>query len=61
MHRLVIIYVCLIARVARVAVRETDQNSVIGRNEQQIDVRDCLLSFGVESFVFQFAIQKCKD
>jgi hypothetical protein len=27
----------------------------------QIEVRECLLSFGAESFVFQFAIQKCKD
>jgi hypothetical protein len=24
-------------------------------------VRECLLSFGAESFVFQFAIQKFKD
>jgi len=26
-----------------------------------IEVRECLLSFGAESFVFQFAIQKYKD
>ena len=25
------------------------------------EVRECLLSYGAESFVFQFAIQKCKD
>jgi len=25
------------------------------------EVRECLLSFGAESFVFQFAIQKFKD
>jgi len=25
------------------------------------EVRECLLSFGAESFVFQFAIQKYKD
>ena len=25
------------------------------------EVRECLVSFGVESFVFQFATQKCKD
>ena len=25
------------------------------------EVRECLLSFGVEYFVFQFAIQKFKD
>jgi hypothetical protein len=31
------------------------------RNEEQIEVRECLLSFGAESFVFQFAIQKVKD
>ena len=28
---------------------------------QQTEVRECLLSFGGESFVFQFAIQKFKD
>ena len=27
---------------------------------EQIEVRECLLSFDAESFVFQFAIQKCK-
>ena len=32
-----------------------------GRYEEQTDVRECLLSFGAESFVFQFAIQKYKD
>jgi len=32
-----------------------------GRNEEQIKVKECLLSFGAESFVFQFAIQKFKD
>jgi hypothetical protein len=32
-----------------------------GRNSEQIEVRECLLSFGAESFVFQFAIQKYKD
>jgi hypothetical protein len=26
-----------------------------------IEVRECFLSFGAESFVFQFAIQKFKD
>ena len=26
-----------------------------------IEVRECLLLFGAESFVFQFAIQKVKD
>jgi len=32
-----------------------------GRNYEQIEVREYLLSFGAESFVFQFAIQKFKD
>ena len=27
-----------------------------GRNEEQIEVRECLPSFGAESFFFQFAI-----
>ena len=27
-----------------------------GRNEKQIEVRECLLLFGAESFVFQMAI-----
>jgi hypothetical protein len=28
---------------------------------RHIEVRECLLSFGAESFVFQFAIHKFKD
>jgi len=32
-----------------------------GRNQGQIEVRECLLSFGAESFAFQFAIQKYED
>jgi hypothetical protein len=32
-----------------------------GRNEEQIEAREYLLSFGAEYFVFQFAIQKFKD
>jgi len=32
----------------------------VGKTDQ-IEVRKFLLSFGAESFVFQFAIQKCKD
>jgi hypothetical protein len=31
------------------------------QNQEQIAVRQCLLSFGAECFVFQFAIQKFKD
>jgi len=38
---------------------ETKFNS--GRNEEQIEVRECLLLFDVESFVFQYAIQEYKD
>ena len=36
----------------------TNQNSI---QEEQIEVRECLLLFGAESFVFQFAIEKAKD
>ena len=32
-----------------------------GRNSEEFEVRECLLSSGAESFVFQFAIQKFKD
>ena len=32
-----------------------------GRNLEQIEARECLLLFGAESFVFQFAIQIFKD
>jgi hypothetical protein len=31
------------------------------RNEEQIEVKECLLSFGAEFLVFQFAVQKFKD
>jgi len=31
------------------------------RNKEQIEVKEYLLSFGVEYFAFQFAIQKFKD
>jgi len=31
------------------------------RNYEQIEVRECLLLFSAESFVFEFAIQKVKD
>jgi hypothetical protein len=36
-------------------------NSIHKKNLKQIDVRECLLSFGAEFFVFQFAIQTFKD
>jgi len=32
-----------------------------GSNKEQIEVMECLLSFGAECFVFPFAIQKYKD
>jgi hypothetical protein len=32
-----------------------------GRSEEQIEVEECLLSFGAEAFVFPFVIQKLKD
>jgi hypothetical protein len=31
-----------------------------GRNQELIEVRECLLLFGAESFVFQFAIKHIK-
>ena len=39
----------------------TNQNFIQDRNQEPTVVRECLLSFGAESFVFQFAIQKFKD
>jgi hypothetical protein len=38
--------------------------TVCGGNQSvpvQIEVRECLLSFGAESFIFQVAIQKLKN
>ena len=32
-----------------------------GRNKEKTEVRECLLSFTAEAFVFQFAIQKFKN
>jgi hypothetical protein len=32
-----------------------------GRKYEQTEVRECLLTFGAESFVFQFAIEKYKE
>jgi hypothetical protein len=39
----------------------TSQNSIQEEIESRFEVRECLLSFVAESFVFQFAIQKYKD
>ena len=36
----------------------TNQNSI---QEEQIEVRECLLPLSAEPFVFQFAIQKFED
>jgi hypothetical protein len=33
----------------------------LGRNEEQKEVRECLLSFSAESFVLQLAIQNIKN
>jgi hypothetical protein len=34
----------------------TNQNSMQEKNSEQMEVRECLLSLGAESFVFHFAI-----
>jgi len=39
----------------------SNQNSIQEEIKSRLKVRECLLSFGAESFVFQFAIQKYKD
>jgi hypothetical protein len=31
------------------------------RNLEQIEIKECLLSFGAEFFVFHFVVQKYKD
>ena len=36
-------------------------NSHLWRNKEPVEFREWLLSFGAESFVFQFAVQKYKD
>jgi len=39
----------------------TNQNSIQEEIKSRLQVREYLLSFSAESFVFQFAIQKFKD
>ena len=39
----------------------TNQNSIQEEIKGQMEVRECLLLFGAEFFVFQFANQKFKD
>jgi len=39
----------------------TDQNSIQEEIKSRLKLRECLLSFGAESVVFQVAIQKLKD
>jgi hypothetical protein len=41
--------------------RLTNQNSIHEDIKEHIEVRECLPSFGAESFVFHIAFQKCKD
>jgi hypothetical protein len=41
--------------------RPTLTNQGFVREEEEIEVRECLLSFCAESFVVQFAVQKYKD
>jgi hypothetical protein len=41
------------------ATTVTNQNSI--QEQIKIILKECLLSFGAESFVFQIAIQKYKD
>jgi len=38
----------------------TNQNFINEETKSRFEVRQCLLSFGAESFVFQFATQKYK-
>jgi hypothetical protein len=37
-------------------IRVSESKFYEGINEEQIEVRECLLSFGAEYFVFQFAV-----
>jgi ribosomal protein L33 len=39
----------------------TNQNTIHKEIKNRLEVRECLLSFGAESFGFQFATQKYKD
>ena len=39
----------------------THQNFIQGEIKSRLKIGECLLSYGVESFVSQFPIQKCKD
>ena len=38
-----------------------NQNSIQEEIKSRLKLRECLLLFGAESFIFQFAIQKFKD
>jgi len=53
-------YIYDISRL-RVKVIGKQVGVMSGRNLEQVEVRECLLSFSAESFVSQFAIQKYKD
>jgi hypothetical protein len=39
----------------------TNQNHINAKFKEQTEVRECLLLFGAEYFVLQFAIRKYKD
>jgi hypothetical protein len=39
----------------------TNQNSIQEEIKSRFEVKECLLSFGAESLIFQFDIQKHKD
>jgi len=39
----------------------TNQNFIQEKIKSMLEVREWLLSFGAEYFVFQFAVQKFKD
>jgi hypothetical protein len=59
-----LIKMCLMETYSRVWVGKnlSDESKFYsGRSLEQTEVRECLLSFSAESFVFQFAIQKFKD
>jgi hypothetical protein len=38
-----------------------NESILLRKKLRAVEVRECLISFGAESFVFQFAIQKYKD
>ena len=49
------------AEVLKLLKTLTNQNSILEEFKSRFEVRECMLSFGAESLIFQFAIQKFKD